>query len=125
MDDSQKPLRSKVLAVPKYRTQYLQNLTTLAESLKWKTLGPFITSQAKLIGPSVKAETRSLTTHQLFLEATSSAGEQRADEQRNEEQRNEERRNEERRPGPPRVSLKDFLDGRHQFLVDYEPEAGK
>ncbi|MEM0927333.1 MAG: spore coat protein CotH, partial [Planctomycetota bacterium] len=54
--DRDKPLRSKVLAVPKYREQYLSNLRTLADrSLRWENIGPLIESHAALIEDSVKA----------------------------------------------------------------------
>ncbi|MEM6469861.1 MAG: CotH kinase family protein, partial [Planctomycetota bacterium] len=67
MTDRDKPLRSKLLAVPKYREQYLQNLKTLAQnSLNWTKLGPVIEAHAKLIDESVKSETRSMTSYQAF-----------------------------------------------------------
>lgn len=100
-----------MLAVPEYREQYLQNLKTLAEtSLSWETLGPFIVSQSKLIDESVKTETRGLASYEGFVAATSQKGASVTQE---------------RRFGPPRMSLKDFVDERHQFLIDYTPKASK
>ena len=108
MQDQDKPLRSKILAVPKYRQQYLTNLKTLAEkSLNWETLGPLVTSHAKLLDKSVKAETRSRSTYEAFVEATSA--------------KNTAGTGQPQRFGPPSMALKQWIDGRHQFLLEYQP----
>ncbi len=74
LDDPSKPLRSKVLAVPKYREQYLRNIRELAEkSLDWNSLGPFVTRAASLIDEAVKTETRKLGSYEAFVAATSEA----------------------------------------------------
>ena len=105
MSDWDKPLRSKVLAVPKYRQQYLSNIRELAEkSLDWETLGPFIESQAEVIGEAVKAETRSMTSYDAFVAATSEESQANADG-----------------PGRRGISLKQFADGRRKFLLEYKP----
>lgn len=109
MNDADKPLRSKVLAVPEYRERYLRNLRELAEqSLNWEALGPFIASQTKLIGDSVNEETRGLVSYGEFVAATCEETERVTDTQR---------------PGPPGLPLKSFVDGRHQFLIDYKPNV--
>jgi spore coat protein CotH len=72
LDDPRKPLRSKVLAVPKWRTQYLRNIRTIAEeSLDWKTLGPVVAQYRSLIEKEVEADTRKLSTTEAFRRATS------------------------------------------------------
>ena len=108
IQDRDKPLRSKILAVPKYRQQYLTNLKTLAEkSLNWETLGPLVMSHAKLLDKSVKAETRSRSTYEAFVEATAVKATTASGQPQ--------------RFGPPRMALKQWIDGRHQFLLEYRP----
>lgn len=72
MDDASKPLRSKVLAVPKYRQQYLRNIREIAEkSLDWNSLGPVVASTSALIDEAVKEGTRKLGSYEAFVSATS------------------------------------------------------
>lgn len=106
LEDPTKPLRSKVLAVPKYREQYLANLRELAEkSLNWDVLGPVIAAQAKLVGDDVKAETRGLSSYEAFVFATSAASNKKSD--------------------GSTMSLKDFIEARQKFLLDYKQPARK
>lgn len=104
LDDPTKPLRSKVLAVPKYREAYLANVRHIAEhSLNWETLGPFVQSQAKLIEPLMKVDTRKLGTFESFQAMTSDT--QESDHA------------EEPRRGHGAMNLKAFADGRREFLL--------
>ncbi len=105
LDDPSKPLRSKVLAVPQYRQQYLQNLRTLAEkSLDWERLGPFVASQVALIDEAVKIETRKLGTYEAFLAATAAEpAEASADRPQ--------------RRGPGAMNLRKFADERRAYLL--------
>ncbi|TWT68698.1 CotH kinase family protein [Crateriforma conspicua] len=114
MSDADKPLYSKVLAVPAYRDQFLANLETLAnESLNWETLEPFVQSQLQLITPVVKTETHSLTTYERFVATTSGEADQK--QELEPEQR-----------GPRnRPTLKDFAQGRSQYLLRYVADQGK
>lgn len=74
LNDSTKPLRSKLLAVPKYREQYLCNVRTLAEQwLDWNQLGPVVDSYADVIAKEVPHDTRKLSTTEAFLEAVGDA----------------------------------------------------
>jgi hypothetical protein len=67
LDDSTKPLRSKLLAVPSLRAKYLAYCKQMAEQwLDWKTLGPIVTSAHTLIAADVKAETRKLDSFDAF-----------------------------------------------------------
>lgn len=71
LDDARKPLRSKVLAVPALRAQYLKNVRTIAdESLDWKTLGPVVARYRKLIEKEVEADTRKLEPFEAFVRVT-------------------------------------------------------
>jgi hypothetical protein len=71
LDDPQKPLRSKVLAVPSFRAQYLRNIRTIAdESLGWKKLGPVVSQLRSLIEQDVEKDTRRLYTFEAFKNTT-------------------------------------------------------
>ncbi|MGI9455016.1 MAG: CotH kinase family protein [Aeoliella sp.] len=72
LDDAGKPLRSKLLANPRLRARYLQNVRTIADQLlSWKYLGPRVAQLRELIADEVAADTRKLTTTEAFLDATS------------------------------------------------------
>jgi len=65
--DTSKPLRSKLLAVPKFREKYLQNVRTIAQDwLAWDKLGPVVAEQGKLIEKDVAADTRKLSSFADF-----------------------------------------------------------
>ena len=107
LDDPSKPLRSKVLAVPKYREQYLRNIRELAEkSLDWNSLGPFVTRAASLIDEAVKTETRKLGSYEAFVAATSEA--------------HAESKEPEARGGHGSMNLRAFAEARRQYLLNKE-----
>ena len=107
LEDPTKPLRSKVLAVPKYREQYLSNLRELAEkSLEWKTLGPIVAAHVELIGDEIKVETRGLSSYEAFVASTSEESQANG-------------LGEPQGRGPVRMSLKDFVEARQKFLLDF------
>ncbi len=71
LDDSRKPLRSKVLAVPALRAQYLRNVKTIAQdALDWKKLGPVVAQYRQLIEQDVKQDTRKLDSYEAFQRIT-------------------------------------------------------
>lgn len=71
LDDPRKPLRSKLLAVPKLREQYLRHLRTIAEEdLDWHFLGPIVADLRELIGEEIKADTRKLSSYEEFMRVT-------------------------------------------------------
>ncbi len=71
LDDPGKPLRSKLLQVPRFREKYLQCVRTIAEqSLDWKNLGPVVAGYRNLIEKEVEADTKKLSTLDAFLQAT-------------------------------------------------------
>jgi hypothetical protein len=71
LNDTTKPLRSKLLAVPALRQRYLSYVREIAEKqLDWKTLGPRVDRYQALIAPDVKADTRKLYSTEAFTTAT-------------------------------------------------------
>lgn len=104
MTDVDKPLRSKVLAVPKYRQQYLSNVRQLAQqSLDWNELGPVVERFASLIDSAVKEGTRKLGTYEAFKSATSGDGDSKEGSQA--------------QGGHGAMNLKTFADLRRDYLV--------
>jgi hypothetical protein len=102
-DDPAKPLLHKLLAVPSLREQYLKNIRTIAaEDLDWEKLGPVVRQYAELIDKDVQADTRKLDTYDAFKHGV-------ADDPA--------------AAGPPqgrvRMSLKQFVDQRRQFLLEH------
>jgi spore coat protein CotH len=105
LDDPSKPLRSKVLAVPKYREQYLRNVRELAEkSLDWKKLGPVVAQARSLIDDAVKEETRKLSSYEAFVAATSESESATGTAQS--------------RGGHGAMNLKAFADARRNYLLE-------
>lgn len=71
IDNPRMPLHSKLLAVPKFRQQYLANIREIAEKqLDWNSLGPLVAEYRELIGDEVNADTRKLTSYDAFVQAT-------------------------------------------------------
>ena len=103
LDDTRKPLRSKLLAVPALRSRYLQHVRTIAEEwLDWAKLGPIVAGYHDLINAEIGLDTRKLTSTAAF-EATTSA-------------------NPSTEPDPPgrpgAMSLRAFADQRRRYLLD-------
>jgi spore coat protein CotH len=72
LDNVRFPLRSRVLAVPEYRQQYLQNIERLGrQTMNWQQLAPVVASYRALIAQELKEDTRKLSDYEQFLEATS------------------------------------------------------
>lgn len=80
LDSDRMPLRSRLLAVPELKEQYLKHVAQISEqSLNWDKLGPVAIGYRDLISDLVKADTRKLTSYEAFLAATqteSTAGQQ-------------------------------------------------
>ena len=67
LDDTSKPLRSKLLAVPALRAKYLGYVREIADKwLDWRTLQPLIKQYQSVIAADVKADTRKLYTTERF-----------------------------------------------------------
>jgi hypothetical protein len=68
INDSTKPLRSKLLAIPALRAKYLSYVRDIAERrLDWKVLGPLAQQYQALIAADVKADTRKLYSSEAFV----------------------------------------------------------
>ena len=69
IDDSVKPLRSRLLAVPALRTRYLAYVREMATTwLDWNRLGPIAARYHALIDADMKTDTRKLDTYENFLD---------------------------------------------------------
>ena len=67
LDDTSKPLRSKLLAVPALRQRYQKYVREIAEKwLDWNTLGPRVARYQSLIAEDVKVDTRKLYSVEAF-----------------------------------------------------------
>jgi hypothetical protein len=101
--DANKPLISKLLAVPALRARYLGYVRDIAEKwLDWNQLGPRARQYHDLIADEVKADTRKLASFEAFEQSL--AGETPAMGLR----------------GPERgISLKSFADQRRAYLLNY------
>lgn len=67
LDDSSKPLRSRLLAVPGLREKYLGYVRDIATKwLDWKTLGPIVEQYRALIDEDVQRDTKKLYTYEAF-----------------------------------------------------------
>lgn len=67
LDDTTKPLRSKLLAVPALRARYLAYCRQIATKwLDWKTLGPLVSQAQAMIAADVKTDTRKLNSFEEF-----------------------------------------------------------
>src|SRR5207253_1609197 len=63
-----KPLISKLLAVPKLRERYLAYIRQIAEkSLDWEKLGPIAEKYHALIADDIRDDTRKLDSLDAFL----------------------------------------------------------
>ena len=71
LDDTTKPLRSKLLAVPALRERYLSYVRDIAQKhMDWKTLGPKVEQYQALIAEDVKTDTRKLYSTEAFKAET-------------------------------------------------------
>jgi hypothetical protein len=67
LQDSSKPLRSKLLAVPALRARYLAYVREIAERwLDWSTLEPKLRRYQSLIADEVELDTRKLYSYEAF-----------------------------------------------------------
>lgn len=67
LNDPNKPLRSKLLAVPALRERYMSYVNEMARTwLDWKKLEPIVARHQALIRPHVIADTKKLDTIEAF-----------------------------------------------------------
>jgi hypothetical protein len=68
LDDANKALRRRLLAVPALRTQYLKYVGDIADQwLDWNRLGPIVAKYEALIAGDVARDTRKLATTEAFV----------------------------------------------------------
>ncbi|MFO0829727.1 MAG: CotH kinase family protein [Phycisphaerales bacterium] len=105
LDDSTKPLRSRLLAVPSLRQRYLEHVRTIANDwLDWSKLSPVVDRYRALIEKEVEADTRKLSSFAAFKRSV--AAEDAASD------------GEPGRPGRRgSTSLKSFADERRAYLL--------
>ncbi len=106
--DENKPLLSKLLAVPALRERYLGHVRTIAEkSLDWQKLGPLAERLHRLIADDVRADGRKLDSTEAFEKSLTQdvAG------------------NGFGPGGGGSMGLKNFADQRRAFLLEYRPKA--
>jgi hypothetical protein len=95
--DANKPIISKVLAVPELRAKYIGYVREIAEkSLDWKGLGPVVKQYRDLIADDVARDTRKLYSTEDFLRSTADDG-----------------------------TLRTFIDQRRAFLLDWTAQQMK
>ncbi len=101
--DTNKPLLSKLLAVPSLRTRYLGYVREIAEKwLSWEKIGPLVEQYQQLISADVKTDTRKLDSFEAFqkgaIQEVQDSG----------------------FPGRGRtISLKSFVEQRRAYLLKY------
>ena len=100
IDEDRKPLRSRLLNIPEYQQQYLENLREIAIMLQWEKLGPDVEQMRKLIESDVERDTRKLSTYEAFQAATDG------------------------KAGPESQGLKAFADQRSSFLLNHDKIKG-
>lgn len=100
-NDENKPLISKLLAVPSLRARYLSYVREMADKwLDWNRLGHVAQQYQDLIAEDVKADTRKLDSFSAFQNSLTTADPAPGT------------------PGSPRrASLKSFADQRRAFLL--------
>ncbi len=100
-DNPNKPLLSKLLAVPALRTRYLGYVREIAEKwLDWNKLGPIAQQYQSLIAADVKTDTHRLYSFDSFSKSLAEDFQEQGGR------------------GPrPRASLKSFADQRRAFLL--------
>jgi len=109
LNDPNKPLRSRLLAVPALKSRYLQLVRKIAEQdLDWKKLGPVVARHRALIEKEVELDTRKLDSLAAFRRAVGDEAAPAED------------------AGPRRgMSLKAFAEQRRAYLLNYqEARAG-
>lgn len=106
VNDTNKVLISKLLAVPSLRQRYLGYVRDIADKwLDWKKLGPIAEKHHALIAADVKRDTRKLSSYEAFEQSLT--GNAPAEPNGGE-----------RGPGRAPLSLKSFADERRAFLLE-------
>jgi hypothetical protein len=92
--------------VPKFKTQYLANVKTIAEkSLDWKNLGPVVAQYRQLIREELRTDTRKLEPFEAFERTTVDMVEGK--------------------PAGREMALRTFADQRRKYLLNYSEKPTK
>jgi hypothetical protein len=103
LEDPNKALRHKLLAVPALRTRYLAYVGEIAEKwLDWNRLAPIVERYQKLIASDVASDTRKLDTVEAFTTGVYGDGQ----------------------AAPAATTIRGFADQRRAFLLAH-PEIAK
>jgi spore coat protein CotH len=71
LDQTERPLRSRLLQVPEWRERYLEYVGQIAErDLDWAVLGPMVAEMRARIEPFVELDSRKLTSFEEFQQST-------------------------------------------------------
>lgn len=101
LDDSNKALRHKLLAVPSLRARYLAYVGDIADKwLDWNRLGPLVDRYQKLVAEDVAGDTRKLDSTEAFTTGVYGDGS----------------------APPPATTIKGFADRRRAALLSH-PEV--
>jgi hypothetical protein len=74
LDNSDRPLRSRLLQVPHYRQRYIELLRQIAqEDLDWNKLGPIVSRLRESVADKVQIDTRKLTRTEDFFMTTNTS----------------------------------------------------
>ncbi len=112
-NDQNKPLLSRLLAVPSLRARFLGYVRDVSEKwLTWDKIGPLATQYQALIAADVKADTRKLDTFEAFTSGV--AGESAAAQEFSGFRGRGGGMN-----AAPEMSLKSLLDQRRAYLLEY------
>lgn len=105
IDDPDKPLLHRLLAVPSLRERYLGFVRTIAETwLDWNKLGPLAQQYQAVIAEDVKSDTHKLYPTEAFAKGVTEDLEEPGFR------------------GPRRnLSLKSFAEQRREYLLSYDP----
>ncbi len=106
--DANKPLLSKLLAVPALKERYLRQVRDISEKwLDWGKLGPIAEKYHALIAEEVKLDTRKLSSFEAFQNGIGKDTEEQGSR------------------GPRRsVSLKSFVEQRRAYLLNHPALRG-
>ncbi len=107
LDDSSKPLRSRLLKVPALRDKYLSYVRTIAEkSLTWSKIGPLVKQSRELLHDDIAIDTKKLESLEAFEETMSDELPKEGAAQGR------------------HMSIRSFVEKRSKFLLEH-PEVAK
>ncbi len=104
LDDTRKPLRSRLLAVPALRARYLDHVRTIARDwLDWQKLKPIVAEYRSLIEKEIETDTRKLSSLSEFQKSVGEAPQTKGEPAR----------------GRPSMNLQVFAEERSKYLLNY------